>query len=236
MIQGTRFSSQNLRELSAHERMAQQQQRSYQSMQSLYRLFQRKYSWYFVLALVGPLLIFSLPGLYFLQQNYQIFQSLAYDVRPELVHHLDREIELLTGFFVLAIGLSILSCYWLTRRLTNLMVGPLTSIEKHMKKITAGDWSSLDFKHRSSQEFQSLSATYSYLYRTLRVHSQKEIETLEKLMATLQANSQLDKNSEIILKNMILTKKAQLGTHYEEKPLNVDARGTSSFQEKRLAS
>lgn len=204
------------KELSSHERLAQQQHRSRKSMQSLYRAFQSKYAWYFVFALVAPLLIFALPCIYFLHQNYGIFQSLAYDVRPELVSHLQRESQILTGFFFLSISLSVISCYWLTKRLTGLMIKPLSAIEKHMKHVTAGDWSQLDFKYQPNQEFQSLLGTYSYLYRTLRVHSQKEVETLEKLVLTLQANSLMDKNAEIALKNLILTKKAQLGMNMTE--------------------
>ena len=99
MIQGRRFAHKAHKELSSHERLAQAQHRSRKSMQSLYRVFQRKYSWYFVLALVGPLTIFTMPCFYFLHQNYQIFQSLAYDVRPELISHLHRETQILTGFF-----------------------------------------------------------------------------------------------------------------------------------------
>ena len=211
MIQGRRFAHKTHKELSSHERLAQARHRSQKSMQSLYRLFQRKYSWYFAFALVAPLAVFVLPCLYFLHQNYEIFQKLAYDVRPELVSHLQRETQALTGLFFVALGLSITSCYFLTRRLTSLMIKPVSSIERHMKHVTAGDWSQLDFKYSPQQEFQSLSGTYSYLYRTLRVHNQKEVESLEKLVLTLQANSQLDKNSEIILKNLILTKRAQLG-------------------------
>lgn len=236
MVHSMKFSNQSHHELSSHERRALQERRSHQSLQALYRAFQRKYSMYFIFALVGPLTIFMLPCLYFIHQNYEIFQSLAYDVRPEMVQHLDREAQALTIFFFLAMGLTITACYWLTKRLTKLMISPVSDIERHMRKITAGDWTAPDFKHRLGQEFQSLSSSYSYLYRTLRVHNQKEVETLEKLMNHLQAHSQLDKNAEIILKNLILNKKTQLGINVVEIKSAHDDLKISSAPETRHAS
>jgi len=93
-----------------------------------------------------------------------------------------------------------------TKRMTRMIVAPIWSIERHMKKVTMGDWESEDFKLPPQHEFRSLVATYSYLYRTLRTHSLKEIEALESLHLDPQ-----DQNTSTVVKNLIETKKAQLG-------------------------
>jgi len=79
-------------------------------------------------------------------------------------------------------------------------------LERHMKQVTLGDWSSKDFHIRSSDEFQSLASTYSYLYRTLRVHAQRELESLETLGLDPR-----DRQTYMVLKNLIEMKRSQLG-------------------------
>lgn len=240
MIQGHRFPYSNRKELSSHEKVDLQHQRTQLKIRGLYGAFQKKYSWYFIFALVAPFLIFTGPSYYFLMENYQIFQKLAYDFSPELIEHLNREIQILSSFFIISILLSTGACFWLTRRLTKNIIGPVISIEKHIKKMSSGDWSDLDYKYQGTNEFQSLAASYSYLFRSLKVNTEKEILSLEKIKANLSQYSQLDKNTEILIHNMIMTKKSQLGlpTHDLNKSIefNFDAPKISSFPEKRHAS
>lgn len=230
MIYGRRFFEKNRQRLSNFEKQAERLQSSQKSMQSLYHQFQHRYAWYFVLAVVGPFVLFSLPCIYFIQDNYQIFSSLAYDVRPDLLQHLERERTLLSGLIVFTLLAASFFCYWLTVKLMGLIAGPIWAIERHMKQVTLGDWSTEDFHTRTKDEFQSLVSTYSYLYRTLRVHTQAELEALESIGLDPR-----DRQTYMILKNLIEMKRSQLG--YGAPDISVDpAAEISSIPSKRHAS
>lgn len=229
MIYGRRFFEKNQHRLSTHEQQTERFVRSEYSLKALYHHFQHKYARYFVLTLILPTLLFAFPCLYFLNQNYEIFLRLAYDVRPELIEHLERERAVLMGLIAFMIVSASTFCYLLTLKLTSHIIGPIWSLERHMKQVTLGDWSSEDFRIRQNDEFQSLASSYSYMYRTLKVHTQKEIEALESLGLDPQ-----DRNAYVTIRNLIDTKKAQLGT----KPTFTSsiAVETSASQDSRHAS
>jgi hypothetical protein len=230
MIYGRRFFEKNRQRLSKFEQQAERLQSTQRSMQSLYQQFQRRYAAYFLLAILGPFSLFVLPCAFFVQQNYEIFQKLAYDIRPELLNHLEREKALLFGLIVFTVVCSSLFCYWLTKKIMALIAGPLWALERHMKQVTLGDWSSQDFHIRSSDEFQSLASTYSYLYRSLRVHTQRELESLESLGLDPR-----DRQTYMVLKNLIELKRSQLGM-LKKDPNGGIAAETSSSPSKRRAS
>jgi hypothetical protein len=230
MIYGRRFFEKNRQRLSYFEQQAERQQNSKSSMQSLYLRFQHKYAWYFVLAVIGPMALFTLPCAYFIHQNYEIFQKLAYDVRPDLLQHLERETTLLFGLMTFSVISASVFCYWLTVKLMGLIAGPIWAIEKHMKQVTLGDWSSEDFRTRTQDEFQSLASTYSYMYRTLRVHTERELEALESLGLDPR-----DRQTYNILKNLIDIKRSQLG-RIDENVTSLNVEEISSSPSKRLAS
>ncbi len=230
MIYGRRFFEKNTQKLSYFEQQAQRNQISHQSLKSLYQQFQHRYAWYFILALIGPFLLFAAPCVYFVHQNYEIFYKLAYDIRPELLEHLEREKTLLMGLLVFAVAAYSGFCYWLTVKLMGLIAGPIWSMERHMKQVIMGDWSSPDFQVRSTDEFQSLISTYSYLYRTLRVNTQSELEALESLGLDPR-----DRQTYNVLKNLIEVKRGQLGLQNPETSSEISAE-TFSSPERRRAS
>jgi hypothetical protein len=229
MIYGRRFFESNKQRLSKLEQQAERLKSSQRSMQSLYQQFQRRYAGYFLLAILGPFTLFVLPCAFFVQQNYHIFQQLAYDIRPDLLTHLEREKTLLFGLMAFTVIFSSVFCYWLTKKIMALIAGPLWALERHMKQVTLGDWSSKDFHIRSNDEFQSLASTYSYLYRTLRVHTQRELESLEALGLDPR-----DRQTYMVLKNLIEMKRGQLGLI--DSTIDGNAAETSSSPSKRRAS
>jgi len=230
MIYGRRFFEQKRQRLSKLEQQAERLQSSQRSMQNLYRQFQHRYAGYLLLAILGPFTLFILPCAFFVQQNYEIFQQLAYDIRPDLLTHLEREKALLFGLIVFTVVSSGIFCYWLTKKIMALIAGPLWALERHMKQVTLGDWSSKDFHIRSSDEFQSLASTYSYLYRTLRVHAQRELESLETLGLDPR-----DRQTYMVLKNLIEMKRSQLGL-LEKAANGENVASISSSPSKRHAS
>lgn len=231
MIYGRRFFEKNQPQLSRHQRQTERKQRTQRSLRTLYHHFQHKYARSFSLAMLSPLVLFSLPCIYFINENYDIFLKLAYDVRPDLIHHLEREKNLLLGLITFMLCSSGLFCYWLTLRLTSHIVAPIWALEKHMKKVTLGDWSGEDFRVRHNDEFQSLAGTYSYLYRTLKVHTQQEIEALESLIVDPK-----DRNTCIIVRNLIETKKLQLGQLADPVLISESAAEISLSPDSRRAS
>jgi len=146
-----------------------------------HRSFQWKYTGFLVAAVFGATAMFMGVAYYQLQQNYDIFNKLAFDSSPELVAHLEREMQQFTLFFISTLVSIFALCLLIGLRFTGNVIKPLIQIERHMKKVTQGDWSSPDFVYRSDDDLIDLLVTYSYLYRSLRAHTETEIKMLEKL-------------------------------------------------------
>lgn len=198
----------------------------------LYKSFQLKYTMYLLAAVAGSLLIFTVPSWYFLQQNYEVFYNLAYDTQPQLLEHLEREITWLGFFF----GFSLLStvgfCFWLGIKLTTSMVGPIWALERHMKKITLGDWAAEDFRIRANDDFRSLANSYSYLYRSLRAQTESDIRMLEKMVLDPK-----DAETFSTWQSLLAVKRSQLG--WPESPgetSDANVASISSSQPSRRAS
>lgn len=144
--------------------------------------YQWKYTWHFNIFLLASILIFLGPLWYFQNQNYQVFMSLARDSAPQLLEHLERETYWLIGFSLFSLISLFVLTSWVTLRMTSNIIGPLISMERHMWKVTTGDWSSEDFRIRADDDFRELAETYSYLYRSLRAQAASEIKLLERVV------------------------------------------------------
>jgi hypothetical protein len=149
---------------------------------------------------------FAGPAWYFLRDNYQVFQRIAYDTHPGLISHLEREqvwIGLLLLLGTLATGLI---TAWTTLRITTLWLGPLSNMERHMRRLIRGDWSGHEFIVRETDEMREFTGTYSYLYRTLRAQAEAEIKLLEKIRV-----DETQVESLLALENLRALKRGQLG-------------------------
>ncbi len=144
--------------------------------------YQWKYTWHFNAFLLASLLIFIGPLWYFQSQNYDVFMKLARESSPRLLEHLERETMWLVGFSIFSLVSLFVLTTWLTLRMTSNIIGPLISMERHMWKVTTGDWSSEDFRIRADDDFRELADTYSYLYRSLRAQAASEIKLLERVV------------------------------------------------------
>lgn len=186
---------------------------------------QAKYS---TLVGVGTALLvalFSAPIWYHANQNTQIFMKIAYDTHSGLVSHLERE-QMWTGilivFGIVAAGTI---AAWTLLRVTTLILGPLVQIDRHMQKVIRGDLSSYDFPARQDDEKQELTNTYAYLYRTLRVQTEKELKYLEQIVV-----DERDFESQKALNSLIKIKRKQLGISAETSASN------ALFQDSRRVS
>ncbi|PWU15302.1 MAG: hypothetical protein C5B49_12005 [Bdellovibrio sp.] len=140
--------------------------------------FQWKYTLYFVAFLLGSLLLFLIPTWYFVHQNYEIFSDLAFKESPQLLEHLQRERDWMIGFSIFSVASLALLTTWVSLRITGNIIGPLISMERHMWKVTTGDWSTRDFRIRATDDFLDLADAYSYLYRSMKAQTEAELRLL----------------------------------------------------------
>lgn len=174
----------------------------------VHKAFQLKYT-LFLCSMVGfSILLFVVPVWYFLNQNYEIFSRIAFDTHVDLIEHLERELVWLAIFAFLAATVVLSFSVFIGMRLTAMMIGPLIRMEKHMRIVTLGDWSSHDFRIREHDDYRGIFETYSYLYRSLRAQTQSELKLLEKL--SIDPNN---REALAIWQNLVDSKKRQLNTH-----------------------
>lgn len=232
MIYGQRFFEKTSTTHPTHEASTARDfvSRKQKSIHLLYKGFQFKYSLYLLAAVAGSVAIFMLPTWYFINQNYEIFQHLAYDIQPQLLEHLDREKTWILFLFLFAEVSTIGFSAWIGLRITTALVGPIWSLERHMKKVTLGDWSAEDFRIRATDDFRSLANTYSYLYRSIRAQTESEIKMLEKMVVDPK-----DVENYSTWKALLTSKKQQLGIVDPSTTFETSA-WTASSQPKRRAS
>lgn len=198
----------------------------------LYKNFQLKYTLYLLAAVAGAILIFTIPSWYFIQQNYQVFYSLAYDTQPQLLDHLEREVTWLGFFFAFSQIATVGFCFWVGLKITGSIIGPIWALERHMKKITLGDWAAEDFRIRAGDDFRSLANSYSYLYRSLRAQTEADIRMLEKMVIDPK-----DHETFSTWQSLLSVKRSQLGwPDASTETSDANAASTSSSQPSRRAS
>jgi hypothetical protein len=168
--------------------------------------FQWKYTLYILSALGLSFIAFVGPTYWLTEQNYRIFSQLAYQSQPELVHYLEREIVWLRFFLGFSLLFTMLFCVFLGLRFTSRILRPIVDLERHMKKLTLGNWSAPDFRAREGDDFPSLIHTYGYLYRSLRANIESEIHVLQSLPIDSHHRAAIN-----TLENLIRQKKMQLG-------------------------
>lgn len=144
--------------------------------------YQWKYAWHFNAIFLFSIAIFLGPLWYFHNQNYGVFFDIAKTQAPELLEHLERESHWLIGFCVFSVISLLALTTWVCIRMTTNIIGPLISMERHMWKVTTGDWSAEDFRIRADDDFRELAQTYSYLYRSLKAQASSEIKLLERIV------------------------------------------------------
>ncbi len=126
-------------------------------------------------------LMFFLPTVYFLEQNYSVFRELAFDLQPQLVRHLEREILWLKTFMGLSLVVLTVITYFFIKKITHNMMRTLVEMEEHMRHLLSGQWNVPHFEAHNDDDIKELSMTYDYLYRSLRVNTETELKLLEKI-------------------------------------------------------
>jgi methyl-accepting chemotaxis protein len=195
--------------------------------------FQWKYTFYLTAAMASASFIFLGPAWYFVHQNYDIFISLADKSEPMLFEHLQRESAWLLTFLVIS-GLVILGLsVFLGLRLTESIMGPFVSLQRHMRNASRGDLTQRDFKIRATDDFRALASTYAYLYKSLKAQAEQDLKWLEKI--TIDPNN---RDALAAWQALVRTKQSQLGQTKEILPMLETDSSVSNveFPETRRAS
>lgn len=133
------------------------------------------------MGLAGAVLLFTLPALLFLEQNYEIFVRLAYDIQPGLVKHLEREVlwmrVFLGGGALATVGIGL----FFVRRLARSFLDPIERVDRHLNALTHGRWREPTPQTPGEDAFRELFLTYDYFHRSLVANAEKDLRLLEKL-------------------------------------------------------
>jgi methyl-accepting chemotaxis protein len=177
--------------------------------------FQWRYAFSLALAVGLTLVLFMAPFLYLMNQNFEIFYQLAMRYQPDLMAHLEREVRWITTLGLVGLISAVVFSLAFGYKLTGSIVGPLFSMERHMKKVANGDWAQNDFRVRASDEFKRLSTSYSHLYRTVRNQTEEDLETLQELEFLLNSErNQLEVRA--LAQKLIAERRKKLGIQAEE--------------------
>ena len=188
-----------------------------------HRKVQWKYTFFLIAAIFGTVSLFLGASFFLLRQNYSIFKTLAYDTNPEMISHLERELTEYGLFMLATLSSVFIFCLVLGLRITGNMIRPVIQLEKHMRKVTQGDWASKEFRFRENEDLIDLLDTYSYMYRSLRAHTEAELKMLEKMTV-----DSTNRESVGIWKSLIMQKRAQLNISLETgMPKETDVSETS---------
>jgi len=151
-------------------------------------------------------LMFFVPVFYFMEQNYSIFRNLAFDLQPQLVRHLEREVLWLKAFMALSLAFLTFVTFVFVSRITKNMMKTLVEMEEHMRQLLIGQWSIPHFESQNDEDIKELSMTYDYLYRSLKVNTEIELKMLEKINVDPQ-----NREAYAAWKNLIELKRQRLG-------------------------
>lgn len=133
------------------------------------------------IGLLGGTLMFLLPALFFVEQNYEIFVNLAYDVKPSLVQHLEREMIWLRFFLVSSALTTAGVGLFFVRRLVRYLIKPLEQVEDHMRSLGEGRWNQPLPQSPDSETYRSFFASYENFNRALLAQAEAELRLLQKI-------------------------------------------------------
>lgn len=126
-------------------------------------------------------LLLIVPALYLVEQNYDIFQQLAFDIKPSLIQHLEREVVWLRLFMVVGLSGTLLVGALFIYKVSRHLLRPLDDVEDHLRRLTMGDWSEQGPSRLEPEVYRTFFLTYEHFHRTLISGAENELRLLEKL-------------------------------------------------------
>lgn len=169
------------------------------------RRFQMKVTLSLCLGMGGCLLAFLAPALYFIRQNYELFDKLARDVNPTFLSHLEREVRWLESFLLFGTLAVFGVCFYFGLRLTRHLLGPAREVEAQLRRMTEGDWSATPDRAVVREDDTGLLEVADYFSRSLRADAELELKILQSL--TVDPGN---RPAVVALKNLIEMKRRKL--------------------------
>lgn len=131
---------------------------------------------------LGCFLFFLIPAIYFIEQNYAIFTTLAYDVKPNLVEHLEREMLWLRFFLASGTLVTTGVGYYFFRRISQHLLKPLEDVEDHLRSLSQGQWQHPMPPFPTSDTYRTFFISYESFHMALRAQTEAEIQALQKIV------------------------------------------------------
>lgn len=154
--------------------------------------YQLRFCYKMLAFVLGAYVLVSGVSYYFVQQNMNLFISLAYEQAPEILDNLEFEKTWLASlFFTSALVLAVYLClfsYWITTGL----IRPVFKIKKHLHKLSRGDWTQPEVQIQTQHDYEDLIQAYNYFYRSLQKQSWQELEELKKMKVSIMASDSRD--------------------------------------------
>lgn len=170
---------------------------------------------------VGAAFLFLLPVLYFLYQNYDLFQKMTLSVQPDLLEHLRRELTTLTFFWILSLVGTTSAVWYVNKKILGPIIKTTAKVDAHIQKvISTGVLQIEDFQGRQADdEFSSLPQSYVRLLTEFEKIASRDIELINSFK-----NESKFSESNLAIKSLLSQKRKMVGQ------LSVVDRGVKSFE------
>ena len=104
----------------------------------------------------------------------------------------------------------------ISKKMSKKITEPLDHLEKHLAKLTQGQWMIPKIEPQNEDEFSELIFTYNYFYKSLQNQSLLELKQLEALK-----NSSDPILKEKTIDRLIYIKKNQLNKNHEKRSYQI---------------
>ncbi len=134
-----------------------------------------------VLPAIFAYLVFLVPAYYWLQQNYDLFQSLSSKFSPDLWRDLEREIISLKSFLLIGFALLILVQTFFVTMLLKKAFKPIFLAEKTLRKWTENPWEEEDLQNLTQEDLFSLCPSARYFLTHIKRQTEVDLDLLHLL-------------------------------------------------------
>lgn len=164
---------------------------------------------FYVTSTLLMFLLITSPFVYFANENFKFFQSLAVDSSPSLLSHLEREQLLFNLTYILISSFITINHWWFVNKYIRNFRGQVQAFDRHLKHLIRGEWFTPPLRVREKDDFKNLAEQYGYFYKSLQAMTKSEIQILEKMKIDPSQRENFT-----LWKMLLQQKKSRLG--YEE--------------------
>lgn len=142
--------------------------------------FRKKFLVFALTGTAGSLALFFVPMCLFLYQNYKNFQSLAFDIQPEIIVNLEQETFWLIMFALTSAVVLISLVAFLTYQMTRQLTRPLQEVQDHMNKVIRSDLTE-PFEIDETDSLKDYMKSYKSLIEFFQIDYKMELDYLRRL-------------------------------------------------------